>query len=197
MYTHGPPFRRPVPLLYPSFVPFVSSLFTFWLRACSTLKETRFNWSNDDNGTWALNTFLVFSILIVLIFLHILLVSYLEAAWLSQVRSSRIWTRVVAARVFCLCLPPLPSPLLLDVVPNSKMLCSPRSHIASCVVLPTDLRLLIHARAALFFFVSWFCVEDMSPASGTNSSLVVAHGAMRALLTSVLRPAAWTATCHS
>ncbi|CAN0071117.1 unnamed protein product, partial [Ectocarpus sp. 12 AP-2014] len=47
-------------------------------------EETRFNWSNDDNGSWALNTFLVFSILLVLIILHILLVSYLEAAWLSQ-----------------------------------------------------------------------------------------------------------------
>ncbi|CAM9696266.1 unnamed protein product, partial [Ectocarpus sp. 4 AP-2014] len=47
-------------------------------------EETRFNWSNDDNGTWALNTFLVFSLLLVLIILHILLVSYLEAAWLSQ-----------------------------------------------------------------------------------------------------------------
>lgn len=48
-------------------------------------QETRFNWSNDDNGTWALNTFLVFSMLFVLIIAHILLVSYLEASWLAQV----------------------------------------------------------------------------------------------------------------
>eukprot|EP00904_Undaria_pinnatifida_P005995 jgi/Undpi1/2525/HiC_scaffold_13.g05904.m1 len=47
-------------------------------------EDTRFAWANDDNGTWALNTFLVFALLCMLIFVHILLVSYLEAAWLAR-----------------------------------------------------------------------------------------------------------------
>ncbi|CAM9448605.1 unnamed protein product [Scytosiphon promiscuus] len=47
-------------------------------------EETRFDWANDDNGTWALNTFLVFFLLALLILFHVLLVSYLEASWLSQ-----------------------------------------------------------------------------------------------------------------
>ncbi|CAM9630710.1 unnamed protein product [Pylaiella littoralis] len=47
-------------------------------------ETTTVSLSNDDNGTWALNTFLVFGLLIALIVVHILFVSYLEAAWLSQ-----------------------------------------------------------------------------------------------------------------
>lgn len=53
-------------------------------------QDTRFDWANDDNGTWALNTFLVFALLGVLIIVHILLVSYLEASWLAQVGGVRV-----------------------------------------------------------------------------------------------------------
>ena len=68
----------------PVFLP-RSHLYAYFLFYFLPSQETRFDWANDDNGTWALNTFLVFALLGVLIVCHILLVSYLEASWLSQV----------------------------------------------------------------------------------------------------------------
>lgn len=40
---------------------------------------------NDDNSTWEFNTIAVFAFLALLIVCHILLLSCVEATWLSQV----------------------------------------------------------------------------------------------------------------
>lgn len=41
---------------------------------------------NDNNDTWAINTFFVFGLLMALIVIHILVLSYVEAVWLARVR---------------------------------------------------------------------------------------------------------------
>lgn len=55
-------------------------------RRCRYCLQQNTDWTFDDNDMWALNTFLVFGILGLLIIFHILLLSYLEASWLAQVR---------------------------------------------------------------------------------------------------------------
>lgn len=46
---------------------------------------------SDDNSTWVFNTFAVFGFLALLIVCHILLLSYMEASWLSQVHVYFVW----------------------------------------------------------------------------------------------------------
>ncbi|CAN0202052.1 unnamed protein product, partial [Ectocarpus sp. 13 AM-2016] len=46
--------------------------------------EDSFTGAEDDNGVWVFNTFAVFGFMALLILCHILLLSYIEASWLSK-----------------------------------------------------------------------------------------------------------------
>ncbi|CAN0418815.1 unnamed protein product, partial [Ectocarpus sp. 12 AP-2014] len=46
--------------------------------------EDSFTETEDDNGVWVFNTFAVFGFMALLILCHILLLSYIEASWLSK-----------------------------------------------------------------------------------------------------------------
>lgn len=56
--------------------------------------------SRNEDATWVLNTFLVLGILLLLSVLHTILLSYLEASWLAQVRAVSPLSPVVTIFLF-------------------------------------------------------------------------------------------------